>query len=299
MPSIFSADWRNEINREIGAKADQTAVDAALAKRVRVDAAQSFTPAEQERARANISAPLKGHIFGLTLSNNASDATNDIDIATGEAASTETNPVLMVLALGLTKRLDALWAPGTNQGGRDTGSIANTTYHVWLIQRSDTGVVDVLFSASATSPTMPANYDRKRRIGSIKRESAAIVAFWQNGDVFRRAAAIDRNSTAATASILLTLSVPTGIVVAPIVHMSASVGASGALAILLGSAASGSASIQVAGSAGNGWVLSVIPTVFYSNTSAQIYYAQSNSGVGPDSNTLTTLGWIDTRGRDA
>lgn len=124
----------------------------------------------------------KGHLFGLTLSNNASDATNDIDIAAGEAADASGN--LMVLASGITKRLDAVWAVGSNQGGLDTGSVANNTYHLWLIQRSDTGVVDLLFSASATSPTMPANYDRKRRIGSIVRASAAIRPFKQSGDYF-------------------------------------------------------------------------------------------------------------------
>ena len=108
----------------------------------------------------------QNYITGLTLSNNATDATNDIDIAIGSARDS-TNAADIVLASALVKRLDAAWAVGTNQGGLDTGSIANGTYHVWLIQRSDTGVEDVLFSTSATAPTMPANYDYKRRIGSI------------------------------------------------------------------------------------------------------------------------------------
>jgi hypothetical protein len=41
---------------------------------------------------------------------------------------------------------------------------------MWLIRRSDTGVADVLFSASASSPAMPTNYDSKRRIGSEIRD---------------------------------------------------------------------------------------------------------------------------------
>src|SRR5690606_22933061 len=53
-----------------------------------------------------IGVPLRGHIYGLTLSNNTTDATNDIDIAAGEAASDGSDPVLMVLASALTKRLD-------------------------------------------------------------------------------------------------------------------------------------------------------------------------------------------------
>jgi len=140
---------------------------------VRVDAAQSFTAAQQAQARTNISAALKGHLYGLTLSNNVSDAANDIDIAAGEAASTEIDSVLMVLASALTKRLDAAWAVGSGNGGLDTGSVGNNIYYVWLIQRSDTGVVDVLFSLSKTSPTMPTNYDRKALIGSFARVSGA------------------------------------------------------------------------------------------------------------------------------
>src|SRR5262245_24479105 len=49
---------------------------------------------------------LQNYIAGLTLSNNTTDATNDIDIATGQAADS-TNAVMMTLASGLTKRLDA------------------------------------------------------------------------------------------------------------------------------------------------------------------------------------------------
>lgn len=115
-------------------------------------------------------------IQGLTYANNATDATNDIDIAVGGAMDS-TSTRMMVLVSALTKRLDAAWAVGTNQGGLDTGSIADTDYYIWLINRSDTDVTDVLFSTSATSPTMPANYNYKRLIGWFKRVSSAIVAF--------------------------------------------------------------------------------------------------------------------------
>jgi hypothetical protein len=84
---------------------------------------------------------------------------------------------MMVLAAALTKRLDANWAVGTNQGGLDTGSASDTDYYIWLINRSDTDVTDVLFSTSATAPTMPTNYNYKRLIGWFKRASGAIVAF--------------------------------------------------------------------------------------------------------------------------
>lgn len=126
----------------------------------------------------------RGHINGLTLSNNSTDATNDIDIATGETASDGTTPYLMVLTTAITKRLDATWAVGTGNGGLDTGTIADGTYYVFLIQRSDTGVVDVLFSVNLNAPTLPSGYDRKRRIGGFVRASGTIRPFVQFGDVF-------------------------------------------------------------------------------------------------------------------
>lgn len=87
----------------------------------------------------------KGYIFDLTLSNNGSDATNDIDIAAGEAADRGAADI-MVLAASITKRTDAAWAVGSGNGGLDTGSIDNGTIHHFLIKRPDTGVVDVLQS---------------------------------------------------------------------------------------------------------------------------------------------------------
>lgn len=159
---------------------------------------------------ANTAIP--GYIYGLTLANNSTDATNDIDVAVGRATADDDSAV-MVLGSSITKRLDAAWAVGTGNGGLDTGSIANTTYFVWLIRRSDTGVVDVLFSTSPTSPTMPTNYDQKRRVGAILRESGSIVQFVQFGDTYLRktvvANAADNNP--GTSAVLSPLSVPIGI----------------------------------------------------------------------------------------
>lgn len=159
------------------------------------------------------STPLN-YLSGLTLSNNGSDANNDIDVAAGMAAD-DGNAALMTLAASITKRLDANWAVGTNQGGLDTSSEANSTwYHVWLIQRSDTLVVDVLFSTSASSPTMPADYDRKRRIGSIYNNSSGnINAFAQFGDRFVWSATVGMvNSTnPGTSAVLATMRIPLGV----------------------------------------------------------------------------------------
>ncbi len=116
------------------------------------------------------------HINGLIQSNAAGDPTNDITISQGKCRDAS-DTVDMIQSGTLTKQLDALWGVGNNAGGLDTGSIANTKYYIWLIKRSDTGVVDALFSTSFTAPTMPTNYDYKRLIGWIERVAGAIGLF--------------------------------------------------------------------------------------------------------------------------
>jgi hypothetical protein len=148
---------------------------------------------------------------GLTLGNNAGDATNDIDIAAGAAISDD-GTTLMVLASGITKQLDAAWAVGTAAGFRDTGAISDNWWHLFLIHRPDTGVTDVLASLSLSSPTMPTNYTKKAYIGSINRASGAIRGFTQNGKEFRwKAIVADINVTASTGSRTThTMTVPPG-----------------------------------------------------------------------------------------
>ena len=111
-------------------------------------------------------ASIDNYITGLILSNDT-DADNDINITAGLCRDS-TNAEIIELASEITKRIDAAWSVGNDAGGIDTGTVAAATiYSVWLIKRSDTGVVDALFSLSMTAPTMPANYDYKRFIGYV------------------------------------------------------------------------------------------------------------------------------------
>jgi len=242
-----------------------------------------------------------GFLNGLTLSNNGTDPTNDIDIAVGTAAA-DTSPFrLMNLASTLTKRLDAAWAVGTGNGGLDTGTIANGTYHIFLIQRSDTGVVDALFSASATSPTLPANYDRKRRIGSIVRSAGAILAFRQNGDQFEwvtPVADIDV-TTPGTSAVTRALTVPTGIVVdALMVCFLSNAGAGNSHRF----SALDTTDVAVGTGAANSGQLRAQASQIVSgqirvrtNTSGQI--RSRNETANADVIRCGTWGWTDTRGR--
>lgn len=123
----------------------------------------------------------KGYTYGLALTK-APDAANDVTMAAGEAASDDATPVLITLPSALTKRLDAAWAVGNNQGGRDTGSIANGTWYIWLIRRPDTGVVDWLYSLSNTTPTMPTNYTQKKLVGFVVRASGSNITPYNSGE---------------------------------------------------------------------------------------------------------------------
>lgn len=145
-----------------------------------VDGTVDFDGALDVAGQLRGTAAMGYHIQGLTYSNNSGDATNDIDIAIGMATSNDAaqaNRRTMTLATAITKQSDVNWVVGTNQGGLDTGAVGNSDYYIWLIMRSDTGVVDVLFSLSSTAPTMPTSYDYRRLIGWFKRVGGTIVAF--------------------------------------------------------------------------------------------------------------------------
>lgn len=152
----------------------------------------------------------RGHICGLTMSN-AADTANDITIAVGEARD-EANTGDLILASAITKRLDAGWAVGTNQGGLNTGSVADSTwYEVHLIKRVDTSVVDVMFTTTANRTTLPANYTLSRRIGWIRTQAAAagIKQFSQTDDHFTWITQVnDVAASKATDAAAVTLTAP-------------------------------------------------------------------------------------------
>jgi len=240
-----------------------------------------------------------GLIWGLTLSN-GTDATNDINIAAG-ACVESTNVAAMRNTATLTKQLDAAWAVGTDAGGLDTGVIANTTYHVHLIQRVDTGVVDALFSISATAPTMPTNYTLRRRIGSIVRTGATIVGFVQVGDRFDLLVPINSIDTTnpGTSAVTATLvNVPALANLEARIGISVNTGAGGGVSMLFtaldttDTVPSNTVShIRVGASTAGGGELAV-----RTNATPAIRYRTDFSD-GSVIVRITTMGWVDTRGR--
>lgn len=235
--------------------------------------------------------------YGLTLSNNAVDATNDIDIAAGSCVSDDGTTVMNLTAI--TKRLDAAWAVGTGNGGLDTGAIANGTYWLWVINRTDTNVTDVLFSASATAPTMPTSYTKKKLIGAILRESAAIVLFDQAGMKFmRRTPSVDVDAqNPGTSAVTRTLKVPTGLAVLADITVAIFPGTnnvSGYVSSLVSSdlasqgALTSPLTLPATTSADAGWSFS--PYQVLTNTAGQVRSRISASGAN-DRLGITTYGW--------
>lgn len=241
---------------------------------------------------------LRSYLAGLLLSTAGGSGT--FGIAAGQATDS-TNVSLMNLASAFTKTT-ASWALGTGNGGLDTGAIAGTTwYHVFLIQRVDTGVVDVLFSLSASAPSLPTNYTLFRRIGSMRTDgSSHWLAFTQLGDEFQWTTPITDVNVVnlGTGVTAYTLTVPPSVQVKARIRGLISNASTVAVNIFplteTGTTASSSGNavaITEAGTQFSGFEIDVM-----TNTSAQID-AVANAA----STTLTALthAWIDTRGRFA
>lgn len=114
-----------------------------------------------QRASSALQFAPPGYVFGLVATTNSGTPNTNIDVATGAASSSASPYYLLQITSSITKNTNSAWAVGSGNGSLDTGSIANSTYYGYVIQRSDTGVVDVITSLSSSSPTMPTNYDRR------------------------------------------------------------------------------------------------------------------------------------------
>lgn len=247
----------------------------------------------------------RGHIDGLTLANYVTDADHDINVAAGEAVD-GAQAAVIVLSSTLRKRIDAGWSVGSGNGGLDTGTVAaDTWYHMWLIERSDTEVTDALFSLSATAPSMPGSYDRKRRIGAVLTDgSANIIAFFQDADHFYWDIPVQDydDGNPGTTAVTRTLTVPTGLVVKALHHfkgITASVGnAFYGLATSLDQTNSVPSATKNHVDCPSGNYIDGASLRIRTNTSGQIRTRVSNTA-SVITVYGTTEGWIDPRGRNA
>jgi hypothetical protein len=155
---------------------------------------------------------------GCAVSNDSGGTTALAVAAGGWRDSTNVDNIQLAAAL-TGKVLGTAWSVGSAGGLLDTGAIANNTYHIFLIKRADTGVVDVLASLSATAPTLPTGYTLFRRIWSVRRVAGAIELFSALGNESLRLVPSQdlANGTWNTTASLVTCGVPTGIQVGAIV----------------------------------------------------------------------------------
>lgn len=259
---------------------------------------------------SDLTSVLRNFIDGYTMSTAGSSTT--MTIGAGQAADS-TNASYITDTNAVAKTTGS-WAVGTGNGGLDTGTIANSTwYHFYAIIRPDTGVIDRLFSLSATAPTLPTNYTLFRRIGSAKTNgSGQWVKFYQDGDDFiLDATVVDITATnPGTSAVNRTLaSVPSGIRVYADLVAEAYDPSSMVKAVLLTDldisdetpsiyntpANSDATNFGVSASVvGSNMAIKKVRT----NTSAQI--RSRVAGVGISSSTvlnIRTRGWTDKRGK--
>lgn len=255
-----------------------------------------------------------GGIFGLNMANTPGFTTTRITTAVGQCRDS-TNTANIVLNAPLTKRLDAAWAAGEANGGRDAGALANgQTWHVFLIRKDADGSTDMLFSQSPTAPTLPVGYSKFRRIGSIILEAAStnIRQFIQVGDFFMlktRSNDYAAQSNGGGVPYLRTVTVPSGIKVEGIFYFQSTGTANDTNAYLSGlfdpdfgvPAAFGGASQWAQIRRISVWIYpgawnsygTVISRQF-TDTNKQIYTFSSDNA---DVIALGVVGWRDDRGR--
>lgn len=156
-----------------------------------------------------------GYLTGLKVSNNGSDAVNDIDIASGKARS-DGDAADLTLASTHVKQIDVTFAEyssiGTASGGRDSGD--NLTgakwFRVYLIGGS--GKNTQAFISTSSSPTLPSGFTWKRRIDFIYWNGSTIVGFKRMGNWRRwNTPTLDVDtSTLGTTATNFALNLPTG-----------------------------------------------------------------------------------------
>lgn len=161
----------------------------------------------------------KNYLFGLGMAMNALAPAHTIDVAPGIARGAG-SPVELSTTMSGVLQATGSWSAESGGNKLDTDACAaNTWYHVFVLRNSSSSEADLLFSASATAPVVPAGYALVRRLGAVKTDASAnIVPFMCFGREFRFLTPIKDVLSTASASTggtpgaaTLTLSVPRGV----------------------------------------------------------------------------------------
>lgn len=255
-----------------------------------------------------------GHLYGLTLSNDAGDTTNDVGIAAGTTRSSVNSAYVynnaysslarhqrdIEITDALIKQLDVVWAPG-NGGGRSAATLADGTWHALAIGGKglkDSVILHNSLTQSSVFAALPSGYTAYRRIWSVVR-STSILAFTQTGDHCQWAT-VKADQTAAslnTTAVLLSITVPTGVKVLARLQLNSNDSDAEGVYVSSPDATDEAADTTINANAFS-LAASRLPleTVVLTNTSAQV---RARSASGAHSLRVNTKSYTDTRGRDA
>lgn len=244
-----------------------------------------------------------GYKYGMSISNNGTDADHDIDITTGKVRD-EADAVDIELTAALTKQIDATWASGDAAGGLSSSLSApanNTWYHVFAIVVG--GVADIGFDTSISAANLVADHSATayRRIGSVRTDgSANILAFTEaNGrflwsDPPQDTAANNPGTSAVTEALDY---VPPDVAVDALLNITLDPGSS-ASSVYISSFSQNDEAPSLASAPGATLYANTGSTEMaeqidvLTDTSAQIRYRLSSSDANTDLY-INTLGWID------
>jgi hypothetical protein len=242
----------------------------------------------------------RSYLAGLSLVNNGA---RKIDFQAGVCKGNDQSTVISLPAM-LTKDLNASWAVGNGNGGLFNAGIAiNTWYHCFAILRTDTGVVDCMFSVDATGATIPSPYTIFRRLGSVKTDGASnIYTFTQYGDLFEWNTMKQdyTSSPGVNTALSVPLTVPPGISVRAWVNLILNNATTAINSIYLSDLATTDSAPDRTGfcslaSGVSGWNSGD----FYVQTDVnRAIRARLETGGVADLMRILTKGWLDRRGKD-
>lgn len=250
-----------------------------------------------------------GFLSGLIISNNSVDSDHDLDISIGSARSSD-DSVTIPLGTALTKRIDAVWASGTGNGGLPSAVSlsSNTWYHVFIIANDGATTVDVGFDTdlSATNLLSDSSLTKYRRIGSILTDASSNISeFRQIGDYFYWGVPTQDYSDTSLSTSRISVAIKTPVDIKTIAMVALrTVGAGGLnIAIILTDPDLSDVTPTSAVSQGHadnsgsvdarGKSFIQVPT----NTSSEIGF-RANTSSASGAAQISTFGWIDQRGRD-
>ena len=145
----------------------------------------------------------------ISISNNATDANNDIDFSDGNAPLNDGSGQIL-LSSTLVKRLDASWVAGTNQGGLFSGTKAiNTWYYLFAIVNTTTGATDAGFDSSVSGANVPSGWKISKILHAIKTDGTGNILqgkFYSDGWFYYNSEQGEYQTTATTAGTFINLS---------------------------------------------------------------------------------------------